>query len=488
MRYEIKKLLLKNPDGRTAAIAGDEAITYGRLAAETERMKELFSRLDAEVIAIFLPNGVRFLSALFGVIYAGKTAFPLNTALVGGELAGLLAHANVRAVVSEEGCRGILETAREAAGLEFQIITEKTEQSDTTCECGHRTREQAAPNEAMLLLNTSGTTGNIKIVGLSQVNIESNVRAYLNKVDFERYGGDKYILAAPFSSAYGIMIIFASIIKGFTLIALRENENPLGMLALAKKHEAVYYEGGSSMLIMLDMIVRNKSANIEYPKYFGFGGSRVSAEILRRLMRTFPDKDFCLGYGMTEASPLITKFSKHASIEKADSVGTPIDNELVLIKTGDGLTDSPNVIGEILVSGPNVTLGYINNERETQKAYQNGFLHTGDIGYFDDDGYLYLCGRKKNIIIVRGFNVYPDEIEDVLMSGGAAVDCFVYGEQDESGNERVCADVVPASNAVKKEELMELCRMRLAQYKLPEKINIVENITKTLNGKNRRRP
>ena len=483
MRDELMRLLLNSPAGQTAIIDASEHFTYGQLYAGAELARGRFLRLGAKLIVIFLPNGSRFLSAFLGALRAGITVFPISPALTASELSGLLSHTKAQVVATEERYRGILEEAGAAAGLALTILTEKAPESESAL----IEQRVPAPDDTMLLLSTSGTTGNVKIVKLSGDNVLSNAGAYLKKVDFERHGGDSYILAAPFSSAYGIMIILAAILKGFALVTVRENETPSGMLELAKKHRVVYYEGGASMLIMLDMLLRGRAVpKLDYPKYFGFGGSRVSADIIRRLMSAYPDKEFCWGYGMTEASPLISKFSKCARFDKAESVGTPVEGETVLIRTDSGITDRPFVQGEILVRGANVTLGYFDNEAETRKTYQDGFLCTGDMGYFDDEGYLYLCGRKKNIIIVRGFNVYPEELEDALFATALVADCFVYGEQDANGSETVCADIVPVSAEVSREELLDACRPRLAPYKLPAKIRFVEKLEKTPTGKSKR--
>lgn len=130
-------------------------------------------------------------------------------------------------------------------------------------------------------------------------------------------------------------------------------------------------------------------------------------------------------------------------------------------------------------------LGYYENEEETNKVIKNGFLYTGDIGYLDEDGYLYICGRKKNVIMVRGFSVYAEEIESCILNSRLVRDCCVYGSRDELGNETVCADVVPASGQIGEEELRAYCRKHLSGYKQPRKIQVVEELEKTTTGKNK---
>ncbi len=189
---------------------------------------------------------------------------------------------------------------------------------------------------------------------------------------------------------------------------------------------------------------------------------------------------------MTEAAPLITKCSK-ISLEKLDSVGKAIKGVEISIEADGVITDVPYTNGEILVKGPNVMSGYFRNEEETKKVLKHGYLYTGDLGYLDEDGYLYICGRKKNVIIVRGFNVYPEEVEACILNSLLVNDCVVYGETDPLGIETVCADIVPADPLVSQEKIEEeiraYCKVHLSGFKQPRKIQIVDAIRKTVSGK-----
>lgn len=122
------------------------------------------------------------------------------------------------------------------------------------------------------------------------------------------------------------------------------------------------------------------------------------------------------------------------------------------------------------------------------RIIQNGWLHTGDIGYYDDDGYLYICGRKKNMLLVRGFNVYLEEVETCLLSCPLVKDCAVYGRPDVPGSECVCADIVPAADKVSLKSIQNWCSVHLAEYKCPRDIRFVDKLNKTITGKNKRIP
>lgn len=221
-------------------------------------------------------------------------------------------------------------------------------------------------------------------------------------------------------------------------------------------------------------------------RYFGFGGSKAPDGTLERLSAAFPQIRFWSGYGMTEASPLITQPDQELPLDKLGSVGVPLPGVTVLLETEEGRTDAPNRPGEIVVRGPNVMLGYYGGAEATREILRDGWLHTGDIGYFDDDGYLYICGRKKNMLLVRGFNVYPEEVETRLLCCPLVKDCVVYGTSDVPGSERVCADVVPAVPELTVEAGRSWCTEHLADYKRPQRIRLMGEIKKTSTGKSSR--
>ena len=157
-----------------------------------------------------------------------------------------------------------------------------------------------------------------------------------------------------------------------------------------------------------------------------------------------------------------------------------------MLETDEGITNKPYINGEIIVQGPNVMLGYYNNEDATEEILRNGWLHTGDIGYFDDDGYLFICGRKKNMILVRGFNVFPEEIETRMLGSALIKECLVYCETDDPGTETVCAEVVPANSEVTLKMIYKWCAENLTDYKRPKIIRLTKALKKTSTGKNKR--
>ncbi len=189
---------------------------------------------------------------------------------------------------------------------------------------------------------------------------------------------------------------------------------------------------------------------------------------------------------MTEASPLIAQPFQELPPDKLGSVGVPLPGVTVRLDTGTEYTDLPNRTGEILVKGPNVMLGYYDDEAATREILRDGWLHTGDIGYFDEDGYLYICGRKKNMILVRGFNVYPEEIEACLLPLPAGERLYGLRRRGILRNRNGLRPDRPVFTFCFRRDLHSWCDSRLADYKRPRRFEIVEHLNKTSTGKNRR--
>lgn len=467
------------------AVIGDNgSMTYHDLAKKARALREQLSQEMGTHVAIFLPNGGDYISALFGTLSAGMVAFPLSVQLTAYELTSLLAQADVHTVVTSLEYQTVLSSLE--TDIPFQILC--MEELKHVHEEEAPSKDPPSPDAPMLLLGTSGTTGKAKLVQLSEQNLEYCVLAYLEKMDYEAYqkGTIRYAIATPFSSSYGLLILMACLLKGFPIVLLGEPFTLSQFYQAAQDHQITHYEGGTSVAVLMDQTaLRTIPYDLHSLRYFGLAGSKISVGILRRLSSAFPGVEFWTGYGMTEASPLIAKPYKRMDPDKFASVGTALPGEQLMVELNGQRTDAPYVQGEIVVKGPNVMLGYYHNQEETERIIREGYLHTGDIGYFDEDGYLYLCGRKKNIIIVRGFNVYPEEVESCLLNSGLVKECVVHGEKDGNETETVFADVVLSEAGGSEEALHRYCADHLAIYKRPQHIRIVPFIEKTATGKNK---
>lgn len=484
----IRTLLCNREDRhKIAVIDGEKNILYDELIRKASALGQLLMGQPEENIAIFLPDSSDYIAVLFGVFRSGRTAFPLNCLMTAHEIIPLLKQASAHTVVTSRIFNSVFEDIQSdhRLGLRVVYLEELRPCEDKILS----PKTDVSPDKPMVLLNTSGSTGTPAIVQLSEKNVETAVLGYLDKMNFKKKDGERirYLLASPFTSAYGLMILSACLIQSFPVILLRDCFTLTSFYQAAQQHKATHYEGGASVLLMMEQTVgKTIPYDISLLNDFGFGGSKISGNTLRKLSAAFPHIRFWQGYGMTEAAPLITKYA-NMKAEKLDSVGTAIKDVKIAIDTAGGITKQPFAQGEIVVKGPNVMAGYYKNEEKTKTVLKNGYLYTGDIGYLDEEGYLYICGRKKSIIIVRGLNVHPEEVESCLMESLMVKDCIVYGEVDSSGNEWVCADIVPINPQIQRNEIIAYCSVHLSSYKMPQNIRMVTEIKKAASGKTERK-
>ncbi len=493
----IRNLFLNPPlPQKTAVIDGEASITFQDLIQKAISIQSCLPRSHWENAVIFLPDGSDFIAALFGIFLMGKTAFPLNVHLTKHEMIPLLKQTDTGIIITSQRFHPVFEEINAGPVPHLQVIYVEECQPKESMQLLFE--PSTGSDVPLVLLTTSGSTGRVKIVPLTERNVETSVLGYIDRMCYEDMNEEdmneeeiKYILAAPFSSAYGLMILCACLIKAFPLVLLKEGFTLDSFYKTVQDHRVTHYEGGAMIPLLMEQTAgRPIPYDIHLLKYYGFGGSKISGATLRNLLNAYPGIQLWQGYGMTEAAPLITKYTK-TSVEKLDSVGKAIKGVKIFIEADGMITDSPYTNGEILVKGLNVMSGYYRNQEETKAVLKNGYLYTGDLGYLDEEGYLYIYGRKKNVIIVRGFNVYPEEVEACILNSLLAKDCVVYGETDEWGNETVCADIIPADTQSSREEIQEeiraYCKVHLSGFKQPRKIKIVDTIRKTVSGKNERR-
>jgi long-chain acyl-CoA synthetase len=477
----IRNLIINRENwDKIAVIEGEKDILYRDLAQKALTIQKMLSQKQKENIAILLPNGSDYIAAFYGTIMSGMTVFPLNALMTKHEVIPLLAQASVHTVITSNRFSPLFTGLTESEAPDVNIIY--IEELPIYDGDDLPAAANIGADEPMVLLGTSGTTGNSKLVQLSENNVASAVLGYMGKMDFDGINDIRFILGAPFSSAYGMMILSVCLMQSFPIVLVNDKLTLDAFYKAVEAHRVTHYEGGTSVILMMEQMAdRPIPYDISSLRYLAFGGSKVSGETIKKLFNAYPGVEFYQGYGMTEASPLVTKRPI-----KPNSVGLAIKGVKIAIDADGMITDIPYTKGEIVVKGPNIMLGYYKNEEETNKVLKNGYLFTGDIGYLDEDGDLYICGRKKNLIIVRGFNVQPEEVEECILNSSLVKDCIVYGRTNEFGTEIICTDVVPMNSQVEKEDIWAYFHSHLAEYKQPQIINFCDEIPKNLSGKTER--
>ena len=345
------------------------------------------------------------------------------------------------------------------------------------------TRPDLSDDDVAALLYTSRTTGKPKGALLTHGNLGSNLRAIATSNHITR---DEVALSAlPLSHSYGLSMSLISWLCGLTSVLMRWFDAET-TFEYTEKYHVRAITGVPAMFIQLLNHPRAPQYNVRSWKRLQTGAAPLPEEILRAFREKFGVYLY-EGYGLTEAAPVVSCQRPHLPV-KIGSVGPAIDGVEVKIRDDFERELPPGSPGEITVRGPNVMKGYLKDPGETERALRGGWLHTGDIGYMDEDGYLFIVERKKDLIITGGFNLYPSEVEQVLEKHPAVAEAAVVGEPDPIKGEVVHAFVtLKGGMEVTEASLIEFTRRSLVYYKCPHRVTFVGEMPRTFLGKPSRR-
>jgi long-chain acyl-CoA synthetase len=336
-----------------------------------------------------------------------------------------------------------------------------------------------ADDDLAVILYTSGTTGRPKGVALSHDNLASNARsaATLHELDRTRWS----MMVLPLSHSYGLTVMNAGNILGTRGVLLRWF-NPEGVLDAIQRYRVESVSVVPTMLVYLLHYPDADRFDTSSMKLWGSGAAPLPVELVEPFEKKFGGR-IQEGYGLTEASPVVSAH-RLSGVRKLGSVGQPIPGVEVAIMDDDDRPLATDAVGEVCVRGRNVMQGYYRLPEETARTLRNGWLHTGDMGRLDADGFLYIVERKKDLIIRGGFNIYPREVEEVLYAHPAIAEAAVIGMRDPTMGEDVLAFVVlKAGAALEAPALIGFCQERLAKYKCPKQVRFVEALPKSPIGK-----
>jgi long-chain acyl-CoA synthetase len=314
---------------------------------------------------------------------------------------------------------------------------------------------------------------------LSHANIVSNCYSY--KLNLNWRPDDRILCVLPLFHVFGQNVLMNSSVLIGSCLYLHERFVPDEVIAAVPEHRITIFFGVPTMFIYLINDPRVTRETFGSLRISFSGAASMPLEIAQRWAATV-GQPILEGYGLTECSPFAT--FNHELEHRPGSVGTPIENVEVKIFDPDDREVPVGGLGEICIKGPNVMLGYFGRPEETAQALRSGWLHTGDIGKVDDDGYLYIIDRLKDMISVGGFKVYPREVEEVLFAQPEVKEAAVVGQADPLYGEIVKAYVVLRDGADSSpDQLIAACRARIATYKVPRQLEIVPALPKSPTGK-----
>jgi long-chain acyl-CoA synthetase len=346
-----------------------------------------------------------------------------------------------------------------------------------------------AEEDVAVLQYTGGTTGVPKGAMLTHSNLYTNtLQSFIWSGPLTQRGEERYLVVIPYFHIYGQTIcMLLGAWNGAMQILIPKFDANLLMQAI-KQHKPTFFPSVPTLYISMLAHPEFKTCGFESIKRFNSGSAPMPIEVLEQFEKQSGSMLY-EGYGLTEASPT-THSTPTLAKRKVGSIGLPYPStECKIVDLETGTREVPlGEDGELCVRGPQVMKGYWNRPDETAIALRDGWLYTGDVARMDEDGFFYIVQRKKDMIIVSGFNVYPNEVEDVLFTHPAVAEAAVIGVPDQYRGEAVIAFVVLKDGAgVATDELIEHCRANLAKYKVPSSINLVDSLPKSAVGKVLRR-
>ena len=463
------------PEGRAAArpdapAIADDAIELDNaaFADRVARAAALFERLGVgpgDVVAVALPNRLELIISLFAAWRLGAAATPVNPALTPTEMQYQVDDAGAKIVVGE--------------GLELDA---PTVEAGALAEEPPRPTEPAAvaPDALALLIYTSGTTGKPKGVMLDHANLAAMCDMTSSGLGIT--AADHSLLILPLFHVNGIVVGTLTPLLAGGRVTVAGRFSPKTFFGLVERIRPTYFSAVPAIYAMLTSRPEAATADTSSLRLVVCGAAPMPAELIARVESTL-GVALVEGYGLSEGSCAST-LNPYDGVRKPGTVGLPLPGQDVRVVDGAGEPVPQGERGEVTIRGANVMRGYLNRPEDTAKTIVDGWLHTGDVGIFDEDGYLRIVDRIKDMIIRGGENIYPKEIETALYGHEGVLEAAVVGRPDDVLGEVVVAYVAARPGAeLTVEALDALCVERLAKYKRPVAIEVLDELPKNAVGK-----
>lgn len=493
-------ILRRHPAQRVALVHQGRSLTWGEVCGRVEQVAGAVGDIVevGDVVAVVGDTSIEFVEVLLGALSSGAAVLPLHTRYPLGELDHACRLASPRVIVSvgaSETVEAVCDALKADGHRPNVVDAVELSGADPLESCGF-VAPKVDEHAPALMLFTSGTAGSPRIAMLSRSNLRASIESTLTSAAGVVTPNDILMGVMPLTHVLGVVsVLGVSVAVGATLV-LPDDARVESVVAAVRQHQVSVLVAPPVFWFRLAEAAEPTAvggldrAAVSSIKLALSGAAPLSADLADRI-ESFFDLELRQGYGLTEASPGLT--SSVGTDAPATSVGRPVPGVELRLVDEAGADVYIGDVGEVWARGDNVFLGYLNDPEATAAAVDSdGWLHTGDLGVVDEQGYLYIVGRSKDQIITGGFNVHPGEVEDWLAKHPAVSTAAVIGEPDPEYGEVVTAFVVPASRAVaetppSERELQGHCRKRLAGYKVPRRIEFVDELPRGDIGKVRRR-
>jgi len=480
---------------RPAVLDGERTWTYSEFLDRVQRAAGALQGLGLEPghrFGVIAPNSMENAVLFYGGYWSGTVPVPVNVRLAPPEIRDVLEDAHVSRLFVDSAFRALLDEEALApwrdGAIPVRAPGEEGSCETLFAEAGPVPMHTGRPDDEAILLYTGGTTGRSKGVPLTHRNILSD--ALQCAPAFGPVRDDVYLHAAPMFHSADLLGTIWFLFGGAH--AYMPAFSPAGLLKTIEQQGITFTMLPPTMIIMALQVPGLSDYDLSSLRGLIYGASPMAVEWIRRTTEALPGVELHQGYGLTETSPLLSILTWEAhqealragAYERLKSCGRPIpcvelrivDEQGREVPTGEG--------GEVAARGANITQGYLNRDEENRRTIRNGWFHTGDLGRKDNEGFVYLLDRKKDMVVSGGENIYTSEVEAVLYQHAGVHEAAVIGVRDETFGEALLAVIVPAEGALlTQEEIIEHCRGKIGGYKIPRRIRFEEALPKNALGK-----
>ncbi len=466
-----------------ALVVGDKTLSYGTLFAAIDDaaawLVHQAGLVPGRRAALMVGNSEHYLIWYLAMLAAGVVAVPLNTKLVGREVAFQLTDSEAQLVVTESAHLAVVEAAEAEAGIAPRHFLVDRE---TPPAGAHEMPPVPMITADAAVYYTSGTTGRPKGVildhhGMIFMALQASLCNEYDDPDLV------YLSMMPlFHIASHVMTLPVLHIGGTVVVETYATERMLQVIAARGVNS---FFAVPSMLLMMAGSGERHDHDLSGVRVIQYGAAPMATERMDEIQALFPNAHFVHNMGQTESVGLITSLDSARARDKNGSIGLAIPGGHRRVVDADDRDVAPGTVGELISRGPNMMRGYLNNPEASAETLRGGWLHTGDLGYLDDDGFLFLVDRQKDMIIRGGENIYSTEVEDVLYMHPGVGLAAVVGLPNELFGEEVAAFLQPAEGADRpsNDEITDHCRQHLASFKVPVKLVWLDEFPLTATGK-----
>jgi len=478
--------------GACAIVWRNTKWSYADLACAAARVSNVLAMRPMQAgarIGLLMRNSPQYVACFYGVLGAGGATVALNSQERASVLARQLQHSGAELVIVDRD-HVEFEPLRQLAnehGIEVLPVTlgdDQHSQAQFASEFGDTEREwiSAAREDLAMIIYTSGTTGRPKGVMISHGNLAANTAAIVAYLGL--HPADRGLCVLPFHFSYGNSMLHTHLAAGATLIIEDNVAFPQMVLRRMQDEAVTGFSGVPSTFALLLGRCRLQDYDLSSVRYLTQAGGAMPRPMIERLRSQLPGARLFVMYGQTEATARLTYLDPELLERKLGSVGKPLAGVEIKVCDTSGYELPPGHTGEIRARGPNIMLGYWRDPEATQQVLRDGWLHTGDLGHKDEEGFLYIDGRAVEMIKVGAFRVSPQEVEEAISALPGVEEVAVTAIPDELLGHAIKAVIVPrAGGRLNILQVKAHCREHLATYKVPKVIEFASSLPRTSSGK-----